>query len=134
MIIEVDPDAVVPTYEQIREQVTAMVVAGTLAPGQRLPSIRQLATDLDLANGTVARAYRELDTDGMVISRGRGGTRVAKPEQWGAPATVTDTRNRLAEAAARYATLVRQLGIDTDDATVVLHAALADLDAGTTGA
>ena len=61
MILEVDPRSAVPPYEQLREQVTALVLAGALTPGDRLPSIRQLANDLGLAGGTVARAYRELE-------------------------------------------------------------------------
>ena len=73
MILEVDPRSPVAPYEQLRQQITALVLAGGLAPGDRLPSIRQLANDLGLAGGTVARAYRELDQDGYIVShRGRG--------------------------------------------------------------
>ena len=64
---------------------TALVLAGALRPGARLPSIRQLADDLGLAGGTVARAYRELEADGIVATRGRHGTVVAGAPR--APAT-----------------------------------------------
>ena len=66
MILEVDPRSAVPPYEQLRQQVTALVRAEVLTTGTRLPAIRQLANDLGLAGGTVARAYRELESDGIV--------------------------------------------------------------------
>ena len=78
VILRVDSSSPVPPYEQIRAQVGAMVDAGVLAPGARLPSIRQLAGDLGLAGGTVARAYRELEQEGVVATRGRHGTVVAE--------------------------------------------------------
>ena len=63
------PALAVPPYEQLRQGVTALVLGGAVAPGARLPSIRQLAGDLGLAGGTVARAYRELEADGIVTTR-----------------------------------------------------------------
>jgi DNA-binding transcriptional regulator YhcF (GntR family) len=63
VILEVDPRSPVPPYVQLRQQVTALVLGGALAAGDRLPAIRQLANDLGLASRTVARAYRELESD-----------------------------------------------------------------------
>src|SRR5690606_11229934 len=60
VILDVDTTSAVPPYEQMRAQITALITTGALAVGDRLPSIRQLAGDLGLAPGTVARAYREL--------------------------------------------------------------------------
>jgi GntR family transcriptional regulator len=74
VIVRVDPASPVPPYEQLRSQVATMIASGALVPGQRLPTIRQLAADLGLAGGTVARAYRELERDRLVVSRGRKGT------------------------------------------------------------
>ena len=62
MNIEVNTRSAVPHYEQIRSQVTRAVLTGSIAPGTRLPTIRQLAGDLGLATNTVARAYRELES------------------------------------------------------------------------
>jgi GntR family transcriptional regulator len=76
VIVEVDPTVSTPPYEQLRLQVAAAIRGGVLTPGQQLPPIRQLAADLELAPGTVARAYRELEAAGLVASRGRRGTRV----------------------------------------------------------
>ena len=75
--VAIDLGTGVAPYEQIRAQVVAHVAAGRLAPGDRLPTIRALATDLGLAPGTVARAYRELEESGVVTTRRRAGTVVA---------------------------------------------------------
>lgn len=56
----------VPPYEQLREQIAGLIATGLLQAGQRLPPVRQLAADLGLAGGTVARAYRELEQAGLV--------------------------------------------------------------------
>ncbi|MGN6687719.1 MAG: GntR family transcriptional regulator, partial [Actinomycetales bacterium] len=68
MILTVDTVSPVPPYEQIRGQIEAMVAAGSLVTGERLPPIRQLANDLGVATGTVARAYTELERQGLIAS------------------------------------------------------------------
>lgn len=79
MIISVDASLRDPPYQQIRVQVLAAAASGELAAGTKLPTIRQLADDLDLAPGTVARAYRELEADGVIETRGRKGSFVRQP-------------------------------------------------------
>lgn len=116
MIVEIEPRSPVPPYEQLRQQVAGMITARTLEPGLRLPPIRQLAADLDLAPGTVARAYRELEADGLVIAQGRRGTRVAESTQWRSGLDADDTDQRLDQAARHYVTLARQLGVSPADA------------------
>src|SRR4029079_16628399 len=73
-MITVDPNAPEPPYEQVREQVRAQVETGALAPGTKLPPVRALAADLGLAANTVARAYRELESLGVIETRGRAGS------------------------------------------------------------
>ncbi|MEL6892557.1 MAG: GntR family transcriptional regulator [Actinomycetota bacterium] len=68
-----------PPFEQLSSQLLRMISAGELAPGDRLAPIRQLAGDLGIAPNTVARAYRELEQLGAIVSRGRRGTVVAEP-------------------------------------------------------
>jgi GntR family transcriptional regulator len=75
----VDSNSPVPPYEQVRAQLAEIITAELFAPGDRLPPLRQLATDLGLADGAVARAYRELEQAGLVYSRRAAGTRVAGP-------------------------------------------------------
>jgi DNA-binding transcriptional regulator YhcF (GntR family) len=118
MIVEVDPDNHIPPYEQIREQIATMIGSGVLPTGRRLPSIRQLAADLGLAANTVARAYRELEATGLVVSRVGNGTTVAA-------ATVTlsrtETAQRLRAAADAYLAAARRLGRTTDEAIDMLR-------------
>jgi DNA-binding transcriptional regulator YhcF (GntR family) len=96
----------VPPYEQIRQQVIALVTSGELAAGTRLPSVRALAEQLELAPNTVARAYRELEHAGVVTTRGRAGTVVNG-----------DGADRAAkEAACTYADAMRALGLGQDEA------------------
>lgn len=122
MIVRIDPDAPVPPYEQLRAQVAALIVSGSLAVGHRLPPIRQLAADLGLAPGTVARAYRELEAAGLVRSQGRRGTRVQAREQHrGTP----DHGEVLAAAAKRFAIEVAELDLDVEEAVGAVRAALA---------
>ena len=128
MILEVDTGAAVPPYEQIRSQVSTMVATGVLRAGTRLPPIRQLASDLGLAPGTVARAYRELEAEGVVATRGRHGTVVQ------APAAAVDApvaERELGEAARAFAVRARQLGVDAQAAVQAARRALDSLSPGT---
>ena len=111
MILRVDDGAATPPYEQLRQQVTTMVVTGQLPPGTRLPPIRQLAGDLGLAPGTVARAYRELESDGVLTSRGRKGTFTNAPD---AMPVQPDRDEQLRAAALTFAVRARQLRVADD--------------------
>jgi DNA-binding transcriptional regulator YhcF (GntR family) len=99
-----------------------MIEAGTLPAGSQLPTIRQLASDLGLAANTVARAYRELEVDGLVTSRVRHGTTVAAQPTL----ALGEVRRRLDEAAHAYAALARQLGVADEEAQAQVHQALRD--------
>src|SRR5699024_3355297 len=75
MIIAIDPDGP-SSAVQIHDQITWLITTGALARGEQLPSVRQLAADLDVAPGTVAKAYRRLEADGLTVSRTGAGTRI----------------------------------------------------------
>jgi GntR family transcriptional regulator len=74
-MISVDSTDPTPPFEQIRRQLVDTIRSGTLPPGSKLASVRQLAGDLSVAAGTVARAYGELESEGLVETS-RTGTRV----------------------------------------------------------
>ena len=76
MEISIDIDDPLPQFEQLIEQIKAAVVAGVLKPGTPLPSIRQLANDLELNNKTVAKAYKLLERDEIIETKGYRGTYV----------------------------------------------------------
>ncbi len=77
MKFDIDPESKVPIYVQIAAQVQAMVAAGQLRPGDQLPTIRQMATDLRINYNTVAHAYMELDRAGLIRTQRGKGTFVA---------------------------------------------------------
>src|SRR5690606_34159706 len=118
--IVVDPGSPTPPYEQIRTQIATMIEAGALPAGTQLPTIRHLAADLGLAANTIARAYRELEAGGWVVSRVRHGTTVAARRRM----PEADVRRRLHEAAQGYAALARQLGVDPGEAETAVRSAL----------
>lgn len=112
--IRIDPGSAVAPYEQIRAQYAAAIDDGDLTPGTRLPTVRRLAQDLGLAVNTVARAYRELESEGLVETRGRAGTVVASP--------ATDAaRAELAAHAATYLAHARRLGAGLEESVTVLR-------------
>ena len=102
----------VPPYEQIRSQLDDLIRTGGLAAGERLPPVRQLAADLGLAVGTVARAYRELELSGQVRSRRGGGTRVADRPVPNDPA---DRERALDAHATVYVASGRRLGATDEE-------------------
>lgn len=113
MIITLSPEGGSPA-DQIRDQVRGLVSTSQLAAGQRLPSVRQLATDLGLAPGTVAKAYKALEAEGMLTTRIGGGTRVSR-NATAIPVAVRD-------AAATLAQVSQQSGVPRDEAVRVLRA------------
>jgi GntR family transcriptional regulator len=111
-----------PPYEQLRRQFVELIGAGALAPGDRLPPLRQLAADLGLAVGTVGRTYRELEAAGLVASRRGGGTRVQR-----APAhpTAAERRDALEDLAETFVRQARRLGAGDEQVRAAVGAALA---------
>jgi GntR family transcriptional regulator len=69
MTIRVRPDSPVPIYEQITAQITFAVAAGDLAPGDLVPSVRDMAAELVVNPNTVARAFQELERLGVLASK-----------------------------------------------------------------
>lgn len=124
MIVRIDAASATPPYAQIQHQLATMIRSGVLADGTRLPTIRHLAKDLGIAVNTVARAYRELEQEGLVTSRGRHGTFVTeggRPDQAAAQADLGTTARDLAVVAAHR-------GLGVDDAVAAVRAAFAALD------
>jgi GntR family transcriptional regulator len=80
--IFIDPKSGVPLYRQIIESVKFSVARGDLGPGDKLPTVRQLAVDLEVNPNTVVRAYREMELAGVLDTQQGSGTFVteARPE------------------------------------------------------
>lgn len=101
-----DPSLPEPPFEQLRAQIASRVASGELPAGAKLPTVRGLAAELGLAVNTVARVYRELETDGVVRTEGRRGTFVAST-----PAPLDATK-----AATAYAATARRHGLTLAEA------------------
>lgn len=124
MIIDVDPASAIPAYEQVRAQLAEMIRSGVLPTGFRLASIRQLAADLALAPGTVARVYRELEAEGLVVSRVRHGTVVADISRQ----RQADPQAALAGSARSYAAAAARLNVTVEDAIAAVREQWTTLD------
>ena len=115
----IDPASPTPPFRQLHSAVVSAVADGTLAPGARLPTVRALAAELELAANTVASAYRSLEAAGIVEGRGRAGTFVAAGD---------DPVAAAAQSVAREAaTQLHALGVTRDQAAALVTAGYADL-------
>ncbi len=103
-----DPASDQPPFDQLRSQVARRAASGDLPPGTKLPTVRALATELGLAANTVARAYRELEADGVVVTEGRRGTFLAATDAAGSPDVTA--------AAASYVATARRRGLSRAEA------------------
>lgn len=81
MAFHVSTSSRLPIYQQLVQQIREAIARGELQPEQPLPSVRQLSRDLVINPNTVARAYTELERDGLVITRPGRGNYVAQPRQ-----------------------------------------------------
>ncbi len=115
--LTIDPSSPQPPFEQLRTQIAARARIGSLAPGAKLPTVRQLAADLGLAANTVARAYRELEADGVIITEGRRGSFVHSSALESGPPGGDEAR----EAAASYAAVARRTGLGLQEAVRLLE-------------
>ncbi|ALG11307.1 GntR family transcriptional regulator [Kibdelosporangium phytohabitans] len=109
--ILVDPDNGVPPWRQVRDQLVRLMRSGELPVGTPLPTIRQLANDLGLSAGTVARVYRELESTGILHTARRKGTVVAT-----IPGDPVDTSTALTNAAKQFTDHAKALGMTLDEA------------------
>ena len=76
MRIQIDNNLSTPLFNQLMDEIKKAVMDGLLKPGDFLPSIRQLANDLELNHNTVAKAYRILERDSVIQTKGYRGTSI----------------------------------------------------------
>lgn len=121
MMFRIDPASAEAPFAQLQGQILTQVADGILTPGDRLPAVRRLAEDLGIAPNTVARAYRELEADGVLEGRGRSGTFVRATVTAGKAAPAAASARAAAE---RYAEATRSLGIPPAEAVELVRRAL----------
>lgn len=114
--VVIDHDSDTAPFEQVRLQIIASVRAGRLLAGQKLPTVRALAADAGIAANTAARAYRALEAEGVIETRGRKGTFVAASGDPG--------RQRAERAAVDYVSDARGLGFGDDEIRAMIESAL----------
>jgi DNA-binding transcriptional regulator YhcF (GntR family) len=115
MALRIDTASDVPPFEQLRTQIATQVADGSLPAGTKLATVRAMAADLGLAANTVARAYRELETDGVIATHGRRGTFVRS-------AVLADESPALARS---YVEAARRRGLTLAEATRLVEQAWA---------
>lgn len=121
--MRIDPSLPLPIWSQIEDAVRQRVAAGSLRPGELLPSVRDLAREQRINPNTVAKAYQRLVEAGVLESRRGEGTFVAERP----PALATGERNRLLrDGASRLATLAVNLGASRAEAVTALQSAWPD--------
>lgn len=99
--ISVDSTDKTAPYQQVRQQILTAISKGKLKAGTKLPSVRALAEQLGLAVNTAAKVYKELESGGAVVTRGRHGTIVQASDDEGSIA-VADAASELAAVATRW--------------------------------
>jgi len=117
MEFQCDPTSRVPIYRQLMDQVRQAVARGRLRPATRLPSVRQLSRELVVNPNTVARAYTELEREGVLNTRQGLGVFVAEPQD---DLSAAVRRERFAEALDRFLTEAVHLGFSADDVVAAI--------------
>ncbi|HET9095138.1 MAG TPA: GntR family transcriptional regulator [Candidatus Baltobacteraceae bacterium] len=120
VFLAVDPD--LAPFQQIMDQFRILIERGELRAGDSLPTVRQLAGDLGVAPNTVARAYAELQGEGLLTSDGRRGTRVAADVS--APEAPTRA-HRLQEAIENFLATLTHRGYSQAEIAAAVKSALA---------
>jgi len=121
-VLTVDPRSGVPIYLQVIEQIKRSVALGILGSGEQLPTVKQLALDLTINPNTVAKAYRELERDGVIeTSPGRGSFVKSNGVADTTKAAATDVARDAIDAAVREA---KSIGLGADDIRKLANASV----------
>ena len=112
MEFQCDTTSRVPIYRQLMDQIRQGIARGRLRPGARLPSVRVLSRELVVNPNTIARAYTELEREGVLNTRQGLGVFVAEPQ---AELSASVRRERLAQALDRFLTEAVHLGYSAEE-------------------
>ena len=104
-----------PIYEQIQTELRRLMLTGVLPPGSRLPSVRELAGQLAINPNTIQRAYRELESDGYILSVAGKGSFVAQIDQ-----LAEQQKKQAVEAFRAAAQRLRALGLGEEELAALL--------------
>ena len=124
MLLKPNPSSGVPIYVQLIEQVKHAVETGALRPGEQLPGIRRVAEDLVVNPNTVAKAYRELEHDGVIELRQGAGAFVA---QGGRSRKQVDRLRSAQPLVSATVARLREIGLAEEEIRRLFEAELAGL-------
>lgn len=124
MLIRIDPRSAEPIFEQIVFAVKAALARGAATPGDKLPSVRELARDLAINPNTVVRAYEQLERDGVVVRRQGSGCFLTDR---GSELGLVQRRRQLQELLRRAATDAFHLGFTAAEVRTALEQSLEQL-------
>src|SRR5436190_13508716 len=120
MFIRIETSSGVPITRQIMDQIRVQCVTGSLGPGDRLPSVRQLAKDLAVNQNTILRVYERLTAEGLLERRQGDGTYVADSLP---PGRLRAQRELLRQEAQQLAKRASDLGIPVEDVKELIEEA-----------
>jgi GntR family transcriptional regulator len=123
--IRLDTRSGVPPYMQIAQQVRQALVTGVLRPGDQLPTVKEIVTQLAINPNTVFKGYRELEREGLVEGRPGAGTFVLRRPPGPAPAVHAS----LARSLGRWIERARSAGLDNSSIEALLREILRARDA-----
>lgn len=118
MQIHISPKDGVPIYLQIVRQVRYLAASGRLEEGEKLPPVRKLAEKLLVNPNTVARAYRELESEGVLVTRRGAGVFIAEN---GSPLARPEQLRILSERIDMLLSEARQMNIDLEEVIELVH-------------
>jgi GntR family transcriptional regulator len=119
MTFHISTSSRLPIYQQLAQQIRQAIAQGQLRPEAALPSVRQLSRDLVVNPNTVARAYTELEREGLLVSRPGRGIYVAQPRN---DLTRVARDRRLTEQLDRWLTEAVHLGYSADEVLALVAA------------
>lgn len=126
MFLRIEKGSAVPISSQIEKQIAMLCAAGKLKPGEKLPSVRELARELAVNQNTVLRVYDRLVREQLLEMRQGQGTFVSTNSR---AATLASHRRRLLEELRQWAQQGISMGLETEEMHQILDEALAELGA-----
>ena len=107
-----------PIYAQLLERIQLQIVSGTYGPGDKLPSVRELAADASVNPNTMQKAFAELERSGLIVTKRTSGRFVTEDKDM-----ITQIRTQLAkEEALSFIEKMKELGFEKNDILALLSA------------
>jgi GntR family transcriptional regulator len=112
ILFDIKPRSSIPIYQQLVDGVKEAIARGVLAPGERMPTVREMATQLSINPNTIAKAYQKLETEGVIETMRSRGTFVAGRTVM---ADSPEARAKLAGLMEKVMVEAYHMGIDSDE-------------------